>query len=103
MATFEPTFGQTHFGTCALGHAARTRCLVRVADAIHRHPGGTLPHKLHDPADYKAMARLVNRPEVTHAAVLAAHHGRTLDRMRRARRPAPVPPRTTPPGYSRPP
>jgi len=84
MTTFEPTFGQTHFGTCALGHAARTRCLVRVADAIHRHPGGTLPHKLHDPADYKAMARLVNRPEVTHASVLAAHHERTLGHMRQA-------------------
>jgi hypothetical protein len=82
MATFEPTFGQTHFGACALGHAARTRCLVRVADALHRHPGGTLPHKLHDPADYKAMARLMNRPEVTHAAVLAAHHAGTLERMR---------------------
>jgi hypothetical protein len=84
VTTLEPTFGQTHFGACDLGHQARSRCLVRVADAIHRHPGGTLPHKLRDPAAYKAMGRLMNRPEVTHPAVLAAHREQTLDQMGRA-------------------
>jgi hypothetical protein len=82
MATFETDFGETHFGDCDLGHKQRNRCLVKIANAIHRHPGGTLPHKLHQPKDYKAMDRLMNRPEVTHAVVLQAHRQRTLDQMR---------------------
>jgi hypothetical protein len=82
MTTLEPTFGATHFGTADLGHKQRKRCLVKIADAIQRHPGGTLPHKLHSPKDYKAMTRLMNRPEVTHAAVLQAHCQRTLELMR---------------------
>lgn len=84
MTTFEPSFGETHFGAADLGHRQRNRCLVKIADLIHRHPGGTLPAKLHAPKDYKAMDRLVNRPEVTHPAVLRAHCERTLDRMRQA-------------------
>jgi hypothetical protein len=82
MATLERSFGVTHFGGCDLGHRGRDRCLVKIADLIHRHPGGTLPHKLHAPKDYKAMDRLMNRPEVTHAAVLEGHLERTLGLMR---------------------
>src|SRR5271156_522619 len=52
------------------------------ANLMHRHPGGTLPHKLMSPKDYKAMDRLANRPEVTHAAVLCPHRERTLTLMR---------------------
>ena len=74
-------FGQTHFGGCDLGHRSRNQCLIKIADLIHRHPGGTLPHKLHAPRDYKAMDRLVNRPETTHAAVLAGHIKQTLEQM----------------------
>jgi hypothetical protein len=55
---------------------------VRIANLIHRHPGDTLPHKLMSPKDYKAMDRLVNRPEVTHDAVLQPHRQRTLTLMR---------------------
>jgi hypothetical protein len=84
MATFETSFGETHFGACELGHQQRNRCLIKIANAIHRHPGGTLPHKLHAPKDYKAMDRLMNRPEVTHASVLQSHCQRTLDLMRQA-------------------
>jgi hypothetical protein len=84
MATLEMSFGETHFGACDLGHKQRNRCLVKIADAIHRHPGGTLPHKLHVPKDYKAMDRLMNRREVTHQAVLQGHCQRTLDLMRQA-------------------
>jgi hypothetical protein len=100
MATFETSFGQAHFGGCDLGHQQRNRCLVKVADAIHRHPGGTLPHKLHAPKDYKAMVRLMNRPEATHAAVLAGHCGRTRDRMRQAAGPVLVLHDTTELDYS---
>jgi hypothetical protein len=78
------SFGMTQFGSAPLGHKKRTECLVKIADLIHRHPGGTLPAKLHEPKDYKAMDRLMNRPEVTHANVLAAPCERTLQRMREA-------------------
>jgi hypothetical protein len=76
------SFGEAHFGTADLGHKDRTDCLVRIANLIQRHPGDTLPYKLMSPKDYKAMDRLVNRPEVTHAAVLAPHRERTLTLMR---------------------
>jgi Transposase DNA-binding len=84
MKTTVATFGEAHFGGAKLKHRRRTKCLVRIADRIYRHPGGTLPAKLHDPKDYKAMDRLMNRPEVTHAAVLEPHRQRTLERMRQA-------------------
>ena len=75
------SFGETHFGGCDLGHRSRNQCLVKIAELIHRYPGGTLPHKLHAPHDYKAMDRLVNRPETTHAAVLAGHYKWTREQM----------------------
>jgi hypothetical protein len=82
MAAMIANFGEQHFGSAQLGHKQRTACLVKVANLIHRHPGGTLPKKLHSPKDYKAMDRLVNRPEVSHAAVLQPHRERTLAKMR---------------------
>src|SRR5688572_3070054 len=75
-------FGREHFGGARLGDRRRTERLVKAADAIACHPGGTLPEKLSGPADLKALYRLVGRPEVTHQAVLATHRGRTLRLMR---------------------
>jgi hypothetical protein len=74
-------FVREHFGGADLGHKKRNGCLLRVAEKICRHPGGTLPHKLANPADYKAMDLLMNRPEVTHASVLAPHLQRTRERI----------------------
>src|SRR6266404_3253096 len=82
--TTTASFGTTQFGSAPLGHKKRTECLVKIADLIHRHPGGTLPHKLHQPKDYKAMDRLMNRPEVTHESVLASPLERTRQKMREA-------------------
>lgn len=84
MQTTVASFGERHFGEANLGHTRRTKCLVRIADQIYRHPGGTLPAKLHEPKDYKATVRLVNRPEVTHTAVLETHRQHTLAQMRQA-------------------
>lgn len=78
------SFGERHFGAALLGHQRRSQCLVRIANQIYRHPGGTLPTKLHEPKDYKAMDRLMNRPETTHAAVLEPHRHYTLERMRQS-------------------
>ena len=74
-------FAQEHFGGADLGHKTRNRALVRVANGICRHPGGTLPTKLANPNDYKSMDALMNRPEVTHASVLASHQRRTREKM----------------------
>jgi hypothetical protein len=74
-------FVAIYFGDVDLGHKSRNRCFQRVAEQISRHPGGTLPDKLSDPADYIAMDRLMNRPETTHESVLAPHRRRTLEKM----------------------
>ena len=74
-------FARQHFAGADLGHRKRNACLLRVAEKICRHPGGTLPHKLAHPADYKAMDALMNRPEVTHASVLAPHLKQTQQRL----------------------
>lgn len=79
-----PSFGTLHFGAAQLGHVERTRRLIKVADAINQHPGGTLPQKLHGPTPLNALYRLANRKEVTHAAVLEPHRQRTLRLMREA-------------------
>lgn len=75
-------FVADYFGDVDLGHKGRSRCFRRVAEQIGRHPGGTLPDKLGDANDYVAMDRLMNRPETTHAAVLASHRQRTVEKMR---------------------
>lgn len=74
-------FVANYFGPIDLGHRARDRCFTRVAHQISRHPGGTLPDKLSNPAEYAAMDRLMNRPEVTHERVLQPHKQRTQAKM----------------------
>ncbi len=71
------SFGAEHFGLAELGDQRRTKRLVRLADQMARHPGGTLPHKFKDPAMLRALYRLVNAQKVTHEAVLAPHLERT--------------------------
>ncbi len=78
------SFAHEHFGQADLGHKKRNGCLVRVAEKICRHPGGSLPNKLGNPTNYKAMDELMNRPEVTHASVLASPLRRTQERIQAA-------------------
>jgi hypothetical protein len=81
--TEELTFGELHFAQADLKDVRRTRRLVASVDRMVRHPGGTLPGKFRSPADLKAFYDLCDRPEVTHAAVLAPHRRRTLDAVTR--------------------
>lgn len=74
-------FVANYFHDVDLGHRSRNRCFERVAQQLSRHPGGTLPDKLSNPADYAAMDRLMNRAETTHSSVLAAHVRQTLQKM----------------------
>jgi hypothetical protein len=76
-----PSFGHSDFGQACLGDARRTRRLATLVDRLARHPGGTLPDKLNRPADLRAFYRLMNRPEVTHAALLASHAAATRQRI----------------------
>src|SRR5436190_14488555 len=74
-------FGERHFGQARLKDARRTKCLVRMAERVVRHPGGTLPHKLAK-KDLKAFYNLMNQEAVTHTEVLATHREQTFAAMR---------------------
>jgi len=88
MEDCEPdSFGQENFGSVDLGHAQRNECLIKIANLLQRHPGGTLPDKLNNPTNYNSMLNLANRPEVTHAAVLQPHRQRTFRLMQEAASP----------------
>lgn len=75
------SFGSRNFGTARLGDRRRTQRLVRVADALVRHPGGSLPEKLKSPAELEALYHLMKCRTVTHDAVLEPHRGLTLERV----------------------
>lgn len=79
-----PSFGERHFGGAVLGDKRRTQRLVRLADRMVMHPGGTLPQKLAEPSDLKALYRLMNCQSVTHAAVLQPHVEHTRQLIRQA-------------------
>jgi hypothetical protein len=73
MMTSRPSvrsFGETMFGQAQLGDRRRTQRLVQLTDQLCKHPGGSLPAKLKSPKDLKALYRLCDRDEVTHAALL---------------------------------
>jgi hypothetical protein len=78
------SFGEEHFSDAVLGDARRTRRLVQLADRMIRHPGGTLPDKIKDPASLKALYRLMDRKTVTHDAILKPSRERTLQLMAQA-------------------
>src|ERR1700693_2262998 len=73
MDTIRETFGMRNFGEVYLGDKRRTACLVRLADIMHRHPGGTLPDKLNRPADLRAFYGVMKWPEGTHEVLLHRH------------------------------
>src|SRR4051812_9370737 len=81
MESLHSSFGFRNFGQLDLGDRRRTRRLVEAVNTMCRHPGGTLPDKLNRPEALRGFYRLMNRPEVTHAAVIGAHAAYTRDRM----------------------
>jgi hypothetical protein len=72
------TLGEAMFGNAALGNRRRTARLVTTFDQLRRHPGSTLPNKLASPRDLKALYRLMERPEVTHEALMVSLRAYTL-------------------------
>ena len=81
-ATASCTFGACHFGRANLGDQRLNRRIVRLADEVTGHPGGTLPDKLRQPRDLKAFYRLMNNRRITSPKVLEPHQQQTLERMR---------------------
>jgi hypothetical protein len=74
----DASFGEVHFGKARLGDARRTKRLVKTADLIMQHPGGTLPQKLNHWSDLMGLYRLLSAEQVTHQAVMQSHCERTL-------------------------
>lgn len=75
------SFGRVNFGGLDLGDARRTERLATLADEMVKHPGGTLPDKLPDPADLRAFYKLMRCPTVSHASVMAGHAAATREKM----------------------
>ena len=73
------SFGQLHFGSARLGDARRTRRLVKIADRIMEHPGGSTPQKMSNWAELMGLYRLMEAEQVTHQAVLQTHCARTRE------------------------
>jgi hypothetical protein len=75
------SFGEQNFGGIALGDSRRTDRLVKAANDMCRHPGGTLPDKFPKPADLRAFYRLMNCDRVTHEALIQSHAAETHRRI----------------------
>jgi hypothetical protein len=76
------SFGQEHFGLAQFGDKRLTARAVITANALLRHPGGTLPDKL-EKTELLAFYDFANNPKVTHDNTLAAHYQHTRDLMER--------------------
>ena len=81
METGHVSFGMRNFGGLDLGDQRRTARLVETVDGMCRHPGGTLPDKLNQPAALRAFYRLMHRPEVTHEVLIRRHAEATRAQM----------------------
>lgn len=73
-------FGRLHFGRCDFGDKRLTARAVTTADALMRHPDGTLPAKLPRDKLY-GFYDFANNVRVNHDKVLAAHCQRTRRQM----------------------
>ena len=74
------SFGQEHFGHCSFGDARLSKRAVITADALMRHPGGTLPSKL-PKAQLHGFYDFAKNKRVNHDNVLAGHIQRTRTLM----------------------
>ena len=77
----QTSFGETNFSHAQLGDKRRTKRLVKLVDQMCLRPGGTLPQKFRSPADLQAFYRLMQKDDVTHEAILAAHRQATFDQI----------------------
>jgi hypothetical protein len=74
------SMGEQHFGSVVLNDKRLVARTVLTADAMMRHPGGTLPEKLSKP-ELLAFYDLANNPKVNHDNMLAGHCQFTREKM----------------------
>jgi Transposase DNA-binding/Transposase Tn5 dimerisation domain len=75
-------WAQSEFGQAELGHGARTKRAVRLAQALVQNPSASIPTVTQDPHQAKGAYRLLSNPEVSHVDLLSGHIARTRDRCR---------------------
>jgi hypothetical protein len=68
------------YGQAELGHAARTKRLVRVAADLMLAPTASVPKAIADPHQSKAAYRLLSNQQVSHDGLLSGHTRRTAER-----------------------
>jgi hypothetical protein len=71
--TSADSFAIRNFARIDLGDVRRNRRFVALVEQLCRHPSGTLPTKLNNPADLRAFYHLMDRPEATHPGIIACH------------------------------
>jgi hypothetical protein len=72
--------GEQHFGSLVLNDKRLVDRAVLTADAMMRHPGGTLPEKL-SKTELLAFYDFANNPKVNHDNMLTGHCHLTRERM----------------------
>lgn len=80
MSTFDldpRQWAQQQFGTCQLGDVRRTKRLVTVAAQAATRPDGSTPDQTESWGECKAVYRLMDCPDVTHAEIIRPHCERT--------------------------
>ena len=75
-------WAQNEFGFAHLGDQRRSKRLVKIAQHLAAHPGGTLPQAFPDWAELKAAYRFFNQKGVNFQSVLGPHVERTLQACR---------------------
>lgn len=81
LAGATESFGELNFGKAKLGDKRRTKRLVAVANALVKHPSGSLPEKLAGPGELDGLYHLMKGNTVTHQAILVAHQQYTMERI----------------------
>ncbi len=67
------TFGERHFGTANLGDRRLTQRLIRIANRMMEHPGGSLPEQMESPADLEGLYRFANNTKAEHQKIIEPH------------------------------
>ena len=66
-------WAQGQFGTCELGDLRRTNRLVKIATQAAARPDGSTPDQAETWGDCKAVYRLMDCDDVTHAEIIRPH------------------------------
>jgi hypothetical protein len=74
-------FGERHFGAAELGDPRLTTRLIKIADRMVEHPGGTLPEQMESPAELEGLYRFANNSKVDHQKILEPHRQRTWQQV----------------------